>query len=1105
MNAFKRTAAAWLGAMYAGTASAALLSIAQYPLFLTTRVIPNLLVVYDNSESMDGTMAGKLIAGNDPATRGNVARSVITSTINNFASSFNWGLETFATTDWPGPYTTYAYFMGDAATMNFTNDCVSGISVSNGGNRCISNPQLGNGFNFITYARTGDDPDINDVLYINADWGPQLWARGVNGTTNYDMYLAHNGGVATFNAADFSGYQGTWGFTPTDAGFLPSTPPFPRQLFVKRAWGYYSNITGRGAIAEPVKPSTDTTHLARLQSLLGQETINASNPEIKNSAVFTPLAGSFVTAQQYFTGNLAYPSPIVLACQKSFVLLATDGNPTADLSGNMYSLAQQQNIYNAGSGTWTFSQAANDVFTQVSALRSVSVAGRTRDIQTYVVGLGDSVANASSVAALNKFAALGGTNNAYLANNYASLSAAFQQISVDIQSKTAAAAAVSLNAASLNAGSKLFQARFNSGDWAGQLLAYPIQASGSIGPLAWDAGQVLNGQNWDTGRAILSYKPSAPLGARGIPFRWPAVPATPTGLEMDATQSTLLNTALGTLDGWGAQRVQFLRGNTANEKQNCAACVPAFRPRPTSRLGDIVRSAPNYVAAPSFNYPDNLETVAYSTFVAANASRRPMVYVGANDGMLHGFDAGNGIEKFAYIPTGVYPNLSALTGVGVTGNSGPHRYYVDGSPTVGDVFYAGAWHTMLTGSLGAGGQGIYALDVTDPSRFSEANANTVVRWEFTDSNDVDIGYVFAQPLLVKTRTGGWAVIVSNGYNSAEADGRASSSGHAVLFVLDARTGTVLAKLDTQSGTAGNPNGLSGAIGVDTAGDGIVDIVYAGDLAGNMWKFDLSAVSPASWQVALSGSPLFATGGQPITVRPDVTRFVNGGFLVAFGTGQYIDTNDNATTATQSFYGIRDTGVSVSKSNLVRQRVGSNATGTDGNVYRTSSHAVGAATLDAALPGDNQLSPAAYAAKGGWYFDLPDSGERAVSEPNIRSGRVIFNSIIPSADPCSFGGSGWVMEVDVMTGNRYDTPTFDTNGDLIISSADLVNVGGSLENTSGRRIDSIPAAAGFLRVPQPAGMPGYENKYVNTSSGDVKIVGETAGTGGQGRVSWRQLQ
>jgi len=1105
MNPLKRTAAALLGALYAGGASAGLLSIAQYPLFLTTRVIPNLLVIYDNSESMDGTMAGKLIAGNDPTTRGNVARSVITSTITNFASSFNWGLETFATPDAPGPYFTYAYYLGDATTMNFTNDCVGGISVSNGANRCIPNPQLGNGYNYITYARTGDDPAINDVLYIGSDWGNQLWARGVNSSTNYDMYLSHNAGSATFNANDFTGSQGTWGFTPTDAGFLPSTPPFSRQVFIKRAWGYFSKVTGRGQIMEPIKASTDTAHMSKLQSLLGQETNNASNPEIKNSAVFTPLAGSLLTAQQYFSGTAGYPTPFTLSCQRSFVLLATDGNPTSDLSGNMYPLAQQANTYNAATSTWTFSQAATDVFTQVSALRNLSVGGTARDIHTYVVGLGDSVANASSVATLNKVASLGGTTGAYLADNSAELAAAFQQISVDIQSKTAAASAVSLNASSLNSGSRLFQARFNSGDWAGQLLSYPIAANGTVGALGWDAGQVLNTLAWDTGRAILTYKPSATIGARGIPFRWPAAPATPRATEMDVAQSTFLNNSASGNDGYGAQRVQYLRGNAASELQNCPACVPAFRSRPTSKLGDIVHSAPNYVAAPPFAYPDNMEAAPYSSFVAANANRPPMVYVGANDGMLHGFLAATGTEKLAYVPSIVYPYLSALTGFGATGQPTPHRFLVDGSPTVGDVFYGGAWHTNLVAALGAGGQGLYSLDVTSPASFNEANAASIVNWELTDSNDVDIGYIFGQPLLVKTRTGAWAVIVGNGYNSMEADGRASATGHAVLFVLDARTGQILAKIDTLAGTPANPNGLSGAIGVDTAGDGVVDAVYAGDLAGNLWKFDLSSTSAAAWRVALGGSALYSTGGQPITVRPDVTKFVNGGYLVTFGTGSYIDTNDNASTATQSFYGIRDNGVAVTKASLVQQNVVGTAGGPDGATYRTTTHAVGPATLDGALAGDNRVSLVTYYTKGGWYMDLPLTGERAVSEPAIRAGRVVFNTIVPSTDPCSYGGTGWVMEVDVMTGNRYDAPTFDTNADLTISAADLLTVAGNPQNTSGRRIESIPAAAGYLRVPQPAGKPGYENKYVNTSSGDVKVVGETAGTGGQGRVSWRQLQ
>ncbi|HEY8622337.1 MAG TPA: PilC/PilY family type IV pilus protein, partial [Casimicrobiaceae bacterium] len=829
--------------------------------------------------------------------------------------------------------------------------------------------------------------------------------------------------------------------------------------------------------------------------------------------VFTPLAGSLGTAQQYFTGAAGYPSPIALSCQRSFVLLATDGNPTSDLTGAMYPLSQQQNTYNPISKTWTFSQAANDVFAKITPLRSTSVGAFSYDIQTYVVGMGDTVANPSSIAVLNQFAKLGGSNAAYLGSDTSSLQAAFQAIAVDIQSKTAAASSVSLSTGSWSTGTNLYQARFNSGDWSGQLLAYVVNADGSLGAQQWDAGQVINGQNWDTGRTILTYKPSAALGSRGIPFRWPAsYPAAPGAIEMDLAQSSLLNADMGgVVDNYGSKRVEWIRGNASNESATCGTCTPSFRSRPTSKLGDIIHSAPNYVAAPALGYPDTIEGVAYSGFAAAKASRTPTIYVGANDGMVHAFDANTGKETLAYVPTPVYRNLSALTtqsASAVAGSPTAHHYHVDGSPTLADVFYGGAWHTLLAGALGAGGQGVYALDVTDPSNFTQSSAASIVRWEFTDANDADLGYGFAQPLVVKTNNGRWSVIVANGYNSPESDGRASSNGHAILFVLDAETGAVTAKIDTGKGTASNPDGLSGPIAVDTTGDGVADVVYAGDLIGNLWKFDLSAASAGAWGVAFGGAALFTTPSiQPITVRPDVTRFTQGGYLVTFGTGRYIDTSDNSTNDNEAFYGIRDTGAVVNGlGSLVQQTiVSSAAVGADGNTYRLTTHAVGPATLDAPIKGDNAISAADYvASQQGWYLNLATPGERVVYDPTIRAGRVVFSTLIPNTDPCGFGGSGWVMEVDVMTGNRYDTPTFDTNNDKQISTADLVNSGG-LENTSGRYLSSIPAAAGFLRAPTVPGKSSFENKYVNTSSGAVNVIGETAGLGGQGRKSWRQIQ
>src|SRR5690606_23500742 len=237
-------------------------------------------------------------------------------------------------------------------------------------------------------------------------------------------------------------------------------------------------------------------------------------------------------------------------------------------------------------------------------------------------------------------------------------------------------------------------------------------------------------------------------------------------------------------------------------------------------------------------------------------------------------------ELFAYVPSSVYGNLSRLTE-----QSYSHRYFVDGTPQVADAVVNGNWSTVLVGGLGAGGQGLFALDVTDPSAVTEGNASAKVLWEFTDRDDPDLGNTFGQPQIVKLANDKWAVIVGNGYNNSDADGSASTTGRASLFILfldrapGARTWTAGAhyvKLETSAGTPGNPNGLATPFPADVDFDGKVDYVYAGDLQGNMWKFDLTSSSPASWNVAQAGLPLFTAvdplnAAQPITASAEVIR------------------------------------------------------------------------------------------------------------------------------------------------------------------------------------------------------------------------------------------
>ena len=1088
-----RIAVLLLSAPFAALAAAPF-AFSSYPLFLAPAIKPNVMVILDNSESMDATMSGKVINGDDASTRGNIARGILRGVLTSYRDSFNFGITSFRTGS-VSLYNTHAYYLGNATTMVYTNDCVAGISASNAGRRCLANPQPGNGFAYLTYDRSGDDADINDVLYSGAT-DNQLYGIGTAGTS-YNVYNGHDNS-ANWTTGNFSGGYGTWNFTPTDAGFLPTVAQTPRQLWIKRGWGYGDNITGAGNINEVVRADS-AAHFSTMTTLLGSET-NRATGEIKNNAFYTPIAGTLSTVKDYFRGG---STPISQTCQKNFVMLATDGNPTGRTDGNQYSPSEWLNTQDAA-GVWTYGRAQRDVFDQLTALRTTTVSARNYDVQTYVVGMGDSLANPSSIAALNQMALLGGGYpTAFVGSSAASLQRAFQDIVGDIQAKTSAASSVALNTGSWTTGSALYQAKFNSSDWSGTLLNYAVAGSGAISATAtWDAGAQVKAQDWSTGRAIITYKPSATALLHGIPFRWPALPATPGGAELDTSQTTALNqTPSGGSDAFGEQRLRFVRGDASYESRNCASppcAAPQFRNRAISPLGDVINSSPYYVGAPNFGYYDDFESARYSSFVAANRGRTPVIYMGANDGMLHAINAISGAEMFAYVPSPVIADLPKLTDLAYT-----HRYFVDGSPTVGDVFYNSAWHTLLVAGMRAGAKGLFALDVTDPSQFSEANAASIVRWEFQDP---DLGYVFGQPLLVKTNNGRWSVVVSGGYNVGNAN------GHAFLFVIDAENGTLVAKIDTGSGTAASPNGLSAAGAIDINGDGIADFAYAGDLDGNLWKFDLFSTTPGSWTLSNGGLPLFSAGsGHAITGRPDVTKFTAGGFLVAFGTGRYITSGDNTDLTTQRIYAVRDTGAAgtVPVSLLQQQSLSATTgTGADGNTYRFSTHAVGL-PKDYTGTGDNAILQSTYVSdKRGWYLDLPESGERVVADARFRGGRAIFTSLVPDvSSPCAYGGSGWVLEFDAMTGNRFDSATFDSNGDNVLTAADYISRSGLASqamNTSGRRIGAIPAAPGFMSN-RAGGVSGLEDKFINTSDGSVVRVRETSGAGREGRVMWHEVR
>jgi type IV pilus assembly protein PilY1 len=675
------------------------------------------------------------------------------------------------------------------------------------------------------------------------------------------------------------------------------------------------------------------------------------------------------------------------------------------------------------------------------------------------------------------------------------LASSLNRVLNDVIKTSASASAVAANSTRLDTGTQVFQAKFNSIDWSGQVVAYNVNtATGALTPIV----SAVQGT-----RHIYTYDPSAAAGGHGVLFEW---------ANLTATQQAYLNTLEGVNDGEGASRVSWLQGNDPGD---------TFRNR-TTFLGDIINSDPIYVGNEDYGYgtlPSPLGS-DYSAFRAV--SRRPMLYVGANDGMLHGFDASgtaaSGQEVFAYIPNVLFPELSKLTSTAYT-----HQYYVDGTAGVGDVYYASNWHTVLAGATGAGARAVFALDVTNPDGFGASSA----LWEFTHADDADLGYTLAQPSVVRMQNGQWAVIAANGYNS--------DNGHAVLFILDAETGAVLQKIDTGSGSPTHKNGLSSPIAVDTNNDHGVDTLYAGDLLGNLWKFTMSG-GATSWSIpgntplfvacATSGASCGATDRQPITGKPNVGKVgavgsdQNGvGQMVYFGTGKYYETGDNIVSPgsqVQAFYGLWDNGSAITdRASLQEQTIDFEGVATTVGstpsvkpIRVVSNNTVCYAASSAGCTSSSVL-------KKGWALKLLKpvniaEGERVVSFPLVRRGLVVFATVIPSGGACNSGGESRLMEVGALSGGEYigGSPPFDVNGDGKVNDADYVMIGGVKHAPAG-----IDVEVGINKTPTVVESTTVDFKYVSGSSGNMGTVVDAGGggtvTGGGGssgiRRSWRQLK
>jgi type IV pilus assembly protein PilY1 len=631
-------------------------------------------------------------------------------------------------------------------------------------------------------------------------------------------------------------------------------------------------------------------------------------------------------------------------------------------------------------------------------------------------------------------------------------------------------------------------AYYDPADWTGRVTAYGLTDTGgvlSVNALAvWDAQCVLTGVTTcaNTGasgptspetpasRVMLTYNgtnaTSGTAGTAGTPFEWPGTSAGITTAEentLDAGDATPIN----------ANRLNYLRGVRTNEI-NPSTGAGTYRTR-DGVLGDVIDSSPAWVGPPSAPYgltwkdrlhpttvmPENSGTT-YATFQSNSQSRLNVVYVGANDGFLHGFEAGteningdvstaqdDGEEVLAYMPGEVLNTIHNASSAGLD-YANPlyaHNFYVDATPGTGDVYYASAWHTWLVGGLGAGGAAIYALDITNPSNFAESNAATVVKGEWSSATiscagnttcGINLGNTYGTPQIRRFHNGTWGAIFGNGYGS--------TSGDAGIYVMtiDPTLGTVtnIYYLSTGQGTGttaspctSNCDGIAYVTPADLDGDHITDYVYAGDLKGNVWRFDLTSTTASNWAVT-TGGPLFKTAGstQPVTTQLVLASSLVSGttpqVMVAFGTGQRTQFTSTSSTTyitnnQQAVLGVWDWNLSTWNSESAAQYMSlttaefTTATGISASPYTLSTANLQVQTLTAnAAAGTVTTSntPVVFeqctgsssctAGKFGWYAILPGSNgtlagttatteEQLVSNPSLYQSALLFNSTIPA--------------------------------------------------------------------------------------------------------------
>jgi type IV pilus assembly protein PilY1 len=1103
------------------------------------------------------------------ASRLNVAKQSIYQILSQYFYSTDFGLMDYAENS-ATLYTTWVYYMSDSSngfTFSSTNTspptgdryianpCYNYSSASSQvESDCSTIASNGTWSNvnkqYMLIGASSDDADINDVLYASGSTSVSISYGGpspANPYTHYGISNYEKGGITTTYSNSSPNFVRET--SPTNAGYIPFSP---QVMYAMRGFGYGATDAQKGGSGQTVakdssgnimvsagqSPTTTSvnTALGYFTNALNAETNSSSTSEIKALAGQSPLAGLMKSALSTLQGVTA-PSYDCTQPHK-YVILITDGLPTEDLSGNNWpplgslsatgygvtasfnSNGSLNTSYTPPSGQVN-DQALIDTVNQITALNNAG-------ILTYVVGMGAGAdptnsSNSAAVQALTAMAIAGGTSsvstNGYLpATSPQALVSDLASILNDIASRNTAISEVAANSTSLSTNTQFYQASFNPGSattdaWTGDLDAYAVTSSGTIDTTvpAWDAQGLLDNQST---RNIATWDPyHIPTGG---------TTASPAAVAFQWTNlSSTLQTDLNSTDSLGQQRLGWLRGSNTYYQSNGGT----FRTR-QHVLGDIIDSAPFYVGPPDDYFPD----ASYQTFVTNNASRTPMIYVGSNDGMLHGFNATNGSEAMAFIPYAVFANLPLLTNPSYLYN---HHFFVDGTAYADDVMLSdGNWHTLLVGGENAGGNSIYAIDVTNPANFtSDTNVASEVKWEFTDSG---MGDSYSAPTIVRSNAvtvtdatsgatvQGFAVLFGNGYNSP--------SGQPIFYAVNASTGAQLAKINlctatgvpTTACSSSAANGLSSITAVNSSGvSGIPqDMAYAGDLQGNVWAINMSNSTPSNWTVKLLFQARDGSGNaQPITSAPTVAPNPNFpslsgqaylGSMVYFGTGLFLQTSDLTSTNTQSFYGVWDNTNDLSnyaspptmpytRANLEAQTLSTgtytSSSGATTPVVFSTNNPVNLTYASETITNSSGVS-VTYPPVEGWYFDLSPlvsstsaPAPRVITNSELLYGGVLFTVNIPPYSTSTACGlpQSYLMYVNYATGGAFTRPAL-SSGSTITSSTSYQSSSGSyasgvaIGNSYSSASISLGNSQGSVGNYQGCGYQQVCNTYIPTSPG-----------------------